>query len=99
MSWSSVDCGCNSSSFLGRGTSPKTRSMTSRSCALFGDDVDTVRPERERYGAIERGAAAGVRLVDDPLAIVDFDPVPHRVAEERAAGDRPRERDPARGAT
>src|SRR5439155_145858 len=60
---------------------------------LLGDDVTATRLEEERDGAVERCGSTGVGLVHDPFAIVDLHPVPHRVAEERASHDAPRERD------
>src|SRR5207253_7867427 len=72
-------------------SSPTMAASLSR--RLLRDDVNAIGPQRQRDRPVERRASTRVRLVDDPLAIVDLDPVAHGVAEERAPHDRARERD------
>src|SRR5439155_12973374 len=67
-------------------SSPTMAASLSR--RLLRDDGNAIGPQRQRDRPVERRASTRVRLVDDPLAIVDLDPVAQGVGEERAPDDR-----------
>src|SRR5207237_837306 len=81
---------------LPKGLSSTTLALVVRAVRGATEDVSAVGPQRERDGPVECRAPTGIGLIDDPLAIVDLHPVPHRVAKERAANDRSRQGDPGR---
>ncbi len=73
------------------------RSISGGLAVRLGNEVDPLRIDHHRHGAVERRARAGIRLIHQPLLLARADGVAHQVAQEGVTDDDAGEGDPCVG--